>query len=1738
MFVQKVLEHTRAALKDSLLLLNASSKIYIPFTKTGETSNYYRHDLYHLLAMRATKALEQIVSVSGKDSLITTEASHIFHHTIDTYRRKNNPDAALLATLDSLAWNGKSHVSQSLLDKLITQYNTRDICAEIYLLKAQQSLRENNHADALRICNETIAKYPKYKRINALKNLKQEIRNPFLSISANRLAYPETEFALQVNHRNLSGFTVEYYKINLPVISPELNKQPAESLYKKQGKKRNSQHISLTPAAEYSFQDTVIPLKAPQEGVYLMRIVPDHKTKTTIENILYITRLKAITRALPGNQCEIAVLDAESGKPLSGATISLFTEKKGEYQKMKTLTVGENGKVRFSQQNDCQYFTAEKNEDKAMPLQTIYKGRYSFSENNEVRKRITLLTDRKLYRPGQTLYVKGIAYNLQADTANVIAGKNYTLTLTDANRRTIGEKEVHTGEFGSFTAEFMLPSGSLNGEYELKTEGGSALFRVEEYKRPAFNILFAAQEETFQSGDSLRVKGTVKTYNGIPVQNTPLKYTLTRHSYTGLRKLFADKETLLTSGSVIPDETGQFTIPLVLESEKPEENKNTLFVYKIEATLTNQAGETQTSTTSITAGSHSLLISAKIDKIICKEQPRAAVFSVVNLTDTPVNTEGTCELFPLTAAGKPLTEKHPAYSGTFVSNTETPLAAWQSLPSGKYKLLLSVKDAQKRESVYEQEITLFSMNDTRPPEETKAGYYPLNTRFDASHPASFLFGTSEKDTYVFMDVFNGNRHLDSKTLHLSDTVLRFDYPYREEYGGGLTLSLCFVKKGKLYQQQVSLEKRLPDKKLKITREVFRNKLFPGQKEEWKLIVKTPQGLPAVAEMLATLYDASLDKIWKNSQIMEVYYNFRLPSANWTTEYLRNNHYGFWFPYTRLKTPEQIYDRIQTATPLYNRGAIRVTGYGKMSKTTRQSPAGGETNEITETETIAGTFNPASQKEPTGLRTNFAETAFFYPQLHTNEKGEIVVSFTVPESLTRWKFRAYAHTKGMLTGMIEDETVTAKDFTLAANPPRFVRAGDNASVAAVLTNLTGKNLTGTVTFTLFDPLTEKNIAVQKQPFHTETEKTTAIKFSFHADGKYSLLGCRIIAKSGEFSDGEQHLLPVLSNQEHILETIAMPLRGKEKREFSLHSLYNANSPTAVNRRLTVEFSGNPAWYALQALTVLSLPAEDNAVSLAAACYANTMAAHVVNANPRIKTMFDTWKLQGGTKETLLGNLQKNREIKNILIEESPWLTEAADETEQMQRIATLLDLNQIQNKNHTALTKLRELQHTDGSWAWYKGMKGSRYVTEFVAKTLVRLSVLTADSPDNEIQPVLQATFAFLHKEAVKEYQQILQEEKNGHKHTGISAAALQYLYLIALSEEKIPAGGETQKACSYFLKKTSESIASQSLNEKALSAVILQKAGHINEANAFIASLKEYAVQTDEQGMHFAFNELPYTWREMKVPLHVAVMEALDLAGDRQSVEEMKLWLLKQKQTQQWNSPIATADAVYALLQRGNNLLANQGDLQIVMGGKVMETLSANKTTGIASGYVKETFTDANLLNRTKKITVEKRDAGIAWGAVYAQYNENSEKVTPHGKELQVEKKLYVERITKNNEKQLHPLTSETILAVGDKLISRITIRLDRPMDFVQLKDQNAACLEPVETISGYHWNNGTSYYAAVKDASVNFFFDSLDKGVYLLEFAYRVSRTGIYQTGLAVIQPAYAPEYAGHSQGIKIEIK
>ena len=1091
---------------------------------------------------------------------------------------------------------------------------------------------------------------------------------------------------------------------------------------------------------------------------------------------------------------------------------------------------------------------------------------------------------------------------------------------------------------------------------------------------------------------------------------------------------------------------------------------------------------------------------------------------------------------------------------------------WGKFSSGPYVLKATVKDNQGKEVTAEANTILFSSDDKRPPVQSAVWFYAENTEFDTAHPAVFYFGTSEKDTYIMMNVFCGDKLLESKALNLSDTIVRFQYPYQESYGNGIFVNFCMVRDGQVYQERVQARKRLPDKTLVMKWDVFRDKLRPGQKEEWKLTIKTPQGQAAHAEMLATMYDASLDKIWNRRQDFRVYYQQLLPYSDWMNGYVGNNSYNYWWDRKSLKVPAMLYDRFAMQPDIRNVYAMSesiadgvvVRGYAVQKKMSVTGSVVSRSNAVRyasalvsedaadtmfESELVpmvAGKADAASGEEalpeaPAGLRTNLAETAFFYPQLRTNEQGEVSFSFTMPESLTRWNFRGYAHTKGMLMGTLDGEAITSKEFMLTPNLPRFVRVGDKTSIAASVSNMTGKPQAGTVSMILFDPVTEKVVDTQKQKFFVEAGKTIGVNFMFTVSDKYEVLGCRMIADSGTFSDGEQQLVPVLSNKEHLLETLPMPIRGEETRTFSLDSLFNRHSKTATDRKLTIEFTGNPAWYVIQALPSLSLPVNNNAISWATAYYANTLASYIMNSQPRIKAVFDSWRLQGGTKETFLSNLQKNQEVKNILLSESPWVLEAQTEEQQKERIATLFDLNNIRNNNIAALTRLQELQNSNGAWSWYKGMNGSGYVTAYIAELNARLALLTGEKLDGPALALQEKALTYLHQSALEEYKNILKAQKEGVKFTGVSGSILQYLYIVAISGGQVPAANKA--AYAYYLSKVKELLPAASMNTKAIAAIVLDKAGQKKEAQEFVASLKEHLTKTDEQGMFFAFNENPYAWGGMRMQAHVDVMEALELiGGNSETVEEMKLWLLKQKQTQQWDSPVTTADAVYALLMKGTNLLDNQGDVRIVIANEVLETVSPSKTTVPGLGYIKRSFTQKNVMD-ARKIEVEKRNPGIAWGAVYAEYESPIKDVKQQGGELNVQKQLYVER-TVNDTPQLQPVTAKTVLQVGDKVVSRLSIRVDRAMDFVQLKDQRGACFEPIGSVSGYRWNNGIGYYVDIKDASTNFFFDHLGKGVYVLEYSYRVSRAGTYETGLATMQCAYAPEYASHSASMTVEVK
>lgn len=1775
--VKKGLGYLQASLKDKDRLLLVPVEKLRSMVRVGEASKrYFRDNLYNLLARRAIQIMQQyrwqaaakanqtnslpadmtdmdkfvtyqFVPVSDCD--LTAAVMQAYQSLLKAYDTETEREGWLLTAVDALNYlyrnfsgNFSNDVCQQELRKWIHTYPAVKTVPEAYLALAQFLQYQNNQVERLRIVREGIAGYPRYEGINQLKNIEKEILNASLSLEI-ATAYPGEQQSVKVNYKNLTGITLQLYKVNLPVTSAVLQNRTThfESKY---ARLQREEHFSLKPTTDYLNIDTTLTIQAPQAGIYFLKAVPDGKKGVSDGTLMNVTALKTIYRPLPDGTLELVVVDAVSGQPVSEAEVTIYTEKGGGYSPQQTYQADKQGTLKLDFLNSNKYwYNAHTATDNAMPILNLWKNDYYYKESKK-KEVLQLFTDRSIYRPGQTVYVSGLAYEMEKDSTRVLADKKYTVSLYDANNNETGKVEVWTNGFGSFSGQFVLPSPCLTGYFSLRAADTSVSFKVEEYKRPTFDVTFEPVKVEYQVGDSIEVAGMAKTFAGAPVQNARVHYNISR-SYAWFWR-FMGRGSARWEGEAMTDADGKFTVPVHFEIDSDRrESPLWYYTYNIQADVTDGAGGTQQANLSLPLGSTSMVLNMdNLPDNLVKEKKLEIKLTAMNLSGEPVDTLVTYQVVEMEKQ-KDGQEKEgrKVLTGTVEANKSFIPEAIYALPSGNYRLKLSAKDTQGRECTASKNFLLFSLNDKRPPFVITDWFYQDGLEFDAASPATIYIGSSEKNVYLLYDVFAGNKRLESKRIQLSDSVISFRFPYKKEYGDGILVSMAFVKDGRLYSHNARIMKPAPEKKLQLKWTTFRDKLRPGQQEEWKLTVLYPDGRPAEAEMLATMYDASLDKIYSAHKLdFGVDFHCVVPLTYWNTSYMRNAYLYVDFPLKRFRAVPLEYSeliipstgRMEAVVVGYGGGSPRATLTGAL-KIRGRSAANAVMNQEAVTDMVLqeemvetsaqekaemGSSEELAETGDIQIRENFAETAFFYPQLRTNETGEVSISFVLPESLTRWKFMGLAHTQNVDYGKIEATATASKEFMLQPNMPRFVRVGDKANIAASLMNLSDKGVKGTVRMELFNPETEKVFYSQKQKFDMKGGETGHVNFAFEVSDKYAVMACRMVADGDTFSDGEQRYIPVLTDKQWVTETVPLNVNGEGVHTFSLENLFNKHSKTASEQRLTVEFTAHPAWYAVQALPVVANPQNEDALSWATAYYAHSLAACIVKENPRIKQVFDSWKAQGGTKETFMSNLQKNQELKNILLAETPWLTEATNEAEQKQRIATLFDLNTMNSGLAVSVEKLRELQNGDGAWSWYKGMQGSRYVTTQVMEMLVRLNALTPQDADSRMQPMIQKGFEYLGKQAAEEYKSMKEAEKKGAVGIRPSEQVLRYLYICAL-DGKAPVD---EKVNRYFIDKLSGEGKELTIYGKALGAIILQQAGKVAEAKLFMQSLMEYSVVTDEMGRYFDTPKARYSWFSYKIPTEVAAMEAIQrITKDTKAIDEMKRWLLKQKQTQTWETPIATADAVYVLMATGtSDLLANTGRVEITLGKEVIRTSADD-----AIGYIKKTMS-GDVMN-IKKIRVDKEGAGMGWGAVYAQYLESMDQISGQGNGLSVSRQLY-----KGDE----ALNESAPLKVGDKITVRLTVKADRDMDFVQIKDDRAACMEPLQAVSGFRWSNGLGYYQATKDASTQFFIDQMRKGTYVIEYQVYVNRTGEYQAGIATVQSAYAPEFGGHTGGYRVMVE
>ena len=1655
----------------------------------------------------------------------------------DYYEAVGNRPAACLTALEALKTDGgDTEAYLQKLDSLISRYADLPEAGEVAIERYEAMSRwpKTTIAERVEYARDAIAKWDKCSHVSTLRNAVQELTNPEFSMTVkSRIALPGREQDVSASIRNLKELKMKVYAVkgngdiglnpmderDYKTLKPLLTLLPDAGVVHK---------YTDTGKKDYETFDDTISLAALPVGVYMLEFT-SNPVMQPVRRMYYVTDVYTLTEEQPDGSIRYVVVSATTGQPLPKAVVRVKDYYSWNNYNTHNLVANAKGecvlKEHKGRRREVYAYTST---DKAAPEMNL-STRYNYDSERRLLERTCIFTDRAIYRPGQTVHAAVTVYEVSDGfKQSVVEGKQVTFELRDANYKEIGQATAVTDKYGTCAVDFTLPASGLTGMFSIRANGQSDYIRVEEYKRPTFEVKFDPVKQDYKAGDTVPAKAIARSYAGVPVQGAQVKYRVVRRmafwwwSYsrywdTGFIGTSSQDEEV-ASGEAVTADDGTFTVEMPMTM--PETEYPLFYNFVVTADVTDQGGETRTGQFSLPLGNRKTAFSVDLDDQILAESHPELTFHLRNAAGSDIDAQ---VKYRLDGGDWQTTKTNSALS--------SPLS---TLHSGQHIL-----EAVCGEDTLKRDFTVFSVDDKRPAAKTDDWFWLSNTSFPRDgKPVTLQVGSSAENVHIVYSIFSGRKCLESGSVDKSNELLNRKFTYKEEWGNGILLTFAWVKENKCYVHTATIQRPLPDKRLKLSWKTFRDRLTPGQQEEWSLTVTGPDGKPADALLMSVLYDKSLDQLARHGWSMIPYTYLPLPSANWTEAFrhpLAGSASYNWTPsyskpYSFSRFDNSVYPSMSSyyTRGFRNRSFVGATALSKNAAVYESAMVeedGAVADEVVTMgyaakakETVAEPEAPEMEgEETTGeqtvqLRENLNETAFFYPQLTTDDKGTVSLKFTLPESLTTWRFMGLAHTTDMCCGILEGEAVAKKDVMIQPNMPRFVRQGDEATISARIFNTGEKDVQGKARLRLVDPLTENVLYETSQPFGVGKDGTTSVAFPLSLsilNSQFSILICQVFVDGDGFSDGEQHYLPILPNTEHI--TVSLPFTQIEPgtKTIDLKALIPEGS---TQQKLTVEYTNQPAWLMVQALPAIGKPDDDNAISQAASFYANSLGRHIISQNPEAKKAFKLWQQESGSETSLMSSLEKNLELKDLLLSETPWVLDAERETEQKQRLADFFDENTMQNRLSSAVSKLKNLQKSDGSWTWWPDMPGSFYMTVAISEMLVRLNVMAGRQP--ETAQMLSSAFTFMGREIVDEVAQMKKAEKKGIKPTFPSFKALQWLYLSTLDGRSQPA--EVIEANLYLLKLLKKDIKRQNIYEKAMTAVILAESPLLKEADRlkareYVQSLKEYTVYREEMGRYYDTPRAGYSWYDYKIPTQTMAIEALQriTPDDRQTIMEMQRWLLQSKRTQAWDTPINSVNAVYAFLYDGSPLSTNSPLATLQVDGQLLEKPQATA----AIGYVKSPV-DAG----SKTLIVEKTSEGTSWGAVYAQFMQPARDIRDTGSGLSVKR-------------EFSPLST---LKVGDRVKVRITIQADRDYDFVQLIDRRAACLEPVRQLSGYH--NGS--YCTPRDNTTNYYFDRLSKGVHIIETEYYIDRPGTYETGSCSVSCAYSPEFRGITKSLTINVK
>lgn len=1691
------------ALENPDLLASVQDASYAPLVEVGVDSKVFNHDLLHVVGFE----------IGAFDTL------HKY------YEAKGNRSAACYTALE-MKWRERKTNAQRMasLDSLIRLYDDLPIACEVAINRYSLMRGGSRELDKARFefLNEAIGRWKDYPRANVLRNQLARLTVPrFSARLEKKVLQPNKEYKIFFpGIRNVGRISMDVYRLREGITATERLYDDKEYARVMQGARLlmdASQTKTYTGYAAYEQWQDSLTLKQLPVGVYLLEF---HAGPAKIEPsrmIVRVSDLFVFWIRLPDQRVRAAVVNATTGEPVPHAQLAL-SNSQGKLS--ATVTTDGQGEYLFQKPNFI-YIRPYKGTDHYAPWQNFdsdfYYSKVAGSENAA-----RLYTDRALYRPGQTVHVAMVAYKiLDGKELSVLRQKAYTLTLYDNNYKAVAQQEVVTDAFGSASADFVLPANRLTGTFSIGCGDASVYFRVEEYKRPTFEVAFDAYTEKYAPGDTLLLTGRARSYTGVPVQGAKVRYNLSRTRSLWWRSWGAAHTDfgVFQSDTALTDAQGEFKIRVPMVLPKRLDNTPIFCNISVEATVTDLSGESHDGSTRLPLGSKATAFSCNLPARELKDSLTTLTFSYLN------------------AAGKEI----PGMVAYTINDKKYTTKANETLdikkqiallPSGRHHL-----QAVCGNDTIRQDFVVFSLQDKKAVVETHDWFYQTANTFprDGS-PVHIQLGSSAPVQHVAYTLVSGKRLLESGSIDLRGELYHRAFSYKPEYGNGLVINYVWVKEGVAYCHPVQIAKLLPDKRLLMRWTTFRNKLVPGQQEEWVLNISRPGGKLSKAQLYATLFDKSMDQIRKHSWIFNPNLYFMLPQMAWEVPYIGGHSSTARLRMKSLEEPSLDFSHLYHHSFLYGRlmglalneapvkklfsvaspvamtkaagveavrADVKVRGLGSLASSANAAEGFLEGDE--QSGKHSGDTEGAAPKQTAGqLRENLSETAFFYPNLETDAQGNVKIKFTLPESLTTWRFIGFAHDSWMNYGILEGEAVAQKKVMVQPNLPRFLRLGDKATLSSKIFNTTSENLSGTATMQLLDAETQEIVYEEKTEYTLPANGTTTVSFSYQPESADRMLVCKIMASGKNYGDGEQHYLPILPDRELVTNTVPFTQNGAGTKTIDLDRLFPVKRS---DNKLTVEYTNNPAWLMVQALPYVGDANEHNAISLTAAYYANSIASNLLRQSPVIKQTIDLWRQERGGETALMSSLEKNQALKAMLLEETPWVMEAEKESDQKQRLFNFFDENTLSMRLGNILADLRKLQRTDGSFSWWSGMEGSPHMTMAVVKMLVRLDkMMGSQSQTRQIQA---EAFAYLDKRMQEEVYELKREGKKGVKKLYPSELACNYLYCNAL------AGRERTNTIDYLLSLLMKKPTEYTIYGKANSAVILALYGEEAKAREYLQSVKEYTVYKEEMGRYFDTPKAQYSWFDYRIPSQVAAIEALKLLQptDRQTLEEMQRWLLQAKRTQGWDTPLNSVDAVYAFLNGQVDKLtpANDAPAVLEVDGK---QLSADHQSA-AIGYVKGHYQGADL----HQFTARKTTDHTSWGAVYAQFMQPVVEVQDASAGLTIKREL---------------LNKGQQLKVGDRVTVRITITADRDYDFVQVQDKRAACMEPVGQLSGYHWG----YYCAPKDNVTNYYFDTLSKGRHVVETEYYIDRVGDYETGTCSVQCAYSPEFMAREAAKRVNIK